>query len=366
MRFVNPSQFQKIITWLSIAVLCFLIFGPSSVQAAPARINAVLFYSPSCNHCHKVITQDLPPLIEKYGEQLNLIGIDVSTREGQLLFQIVLEYFKIPSGQVVVPFLVVGDTYLIGSVEIPERLPGIIERGLSTGGIDWPEIPELIQVLSGDESSGEQTNMTGSLSMWEAFLLDPAANSLSVIMLVILAASLLRAGYVVLRSNPSSKVLPMSWIVLALSIGGMVIAAYLAFVETTQTEAVCGPVGDCNAVQQSQYARLFGILPIGLLGLVGYSLLAAIWILQVYAPVQLRPPITLFFWVFSGLGVLFSTYLTFLEPFVIGATCAWCLTSALVMAALFWMTTSPALQAWQTIQDGRQKPGQDRTFASGS
>ena len=33
-------------------------------------------------------------------------------------------------------------------------------------------------------------------------------------------------------------------------------------------------------------------------------------------------------------GTLFSIYLTFLEPFVIGAVCAWCLTSAVVMTLL--------------------------------
>lgn len=34
-------------------------------------------------------------------------------------------------------------------------------------------------------------------------------------------------------------------------------------------------------------------------------------------------------------GVLFSIYLTYLEPFVIGATCIWCLGSAVVMTGLF-------------------------------
>jgi uncharacterized membrane protein len=34
---------------------------------------------------------------------------------------------------------------------------------------------------------------------------------------------------------------------------------------------------------------------------------------------------------FTGTGS--SVYLTFLEPFVIGATCAWCLTSAVLMTA---------------------------------
>jgi uncharacterized membrane protein len=38
------------------------------------------------------------------------------------------------------------------------------------------------------------------------------------------------------------------------------------------------------------------------------------------------------------LGTLFSIYLTFLEPFVIGATCMWCLSSAALMLALLWLT----------------------------
>ncbi len=33
-------------------------------------------------------------------------------------------------------------------------------------------------------------------------------------------------------------------------------------------------------------------------------------------------------------GTVFSIYLTFLEPFVTGATCAWCLTSAMMILIL--------------------------------
>ena len=40
----------------------------------------------------------------------------------------------------------------------------------------------------------------------------------------------------------------------------------------------------------------------------------------------------------STFGILFSIYLTFLEPFVIGATCAWCVTSAILMTVLFVLT----------------------------
>jgi uncharacterized membrane protein len=44
----------------------------------------------------------------------------------------------------------------------------------------------------------------------------------------------------------------------------------------------------------------------------------------------------------TGAGVLFSIYLTYLEPFVIRAVCAWCLTSAVIMAMLLLASVEPA------------------------
>ena len=41
-------------------------------------------------------------------------------------------------------------------------------------------------------------------------------------------------------------------------------------------------------------------------------------------------------------GTLFCNYLTFLEPFVIGATCAWCLTSAVFITVLMLLSLQPA------------------------
>jgi uncharacterized membrane protein len=43
----------------------------------------------------------------------------------------------------------------------------------------------------------------------------------------------------------------------------------------------------------------------------------------------------------SLFGVIFSIYLTFLEPFVIGATCAWCLSSAVIITVLLWLAVRP-------------------------
>jgi uncharacterized membrane protein len=124
----------------------------------------------------------------------------------------------------------------------------------------------------------------------------------------------------------------------ALALIGLGVAAYLAQVEVREVAAVCGPIGDCNTVQQSEYARLFGVLPIGVLGIAGNVAILLTWIVSraawarwsVYSGIALLG--------MTAFGALFSIYLTFLEPFVIGATCAWCLSSAIVMTLLFRLT----------------------------
>jgi uncharacterized membrane protein len=127
-----------------------------------------------------------------------------------------------------------------------------------------------------------------------------------------------------------------------------VVAAYLTFIEVTHTEAVCGPVGDCNTVNQSKYAFLFGFLPIGVLGLVGYGLIMVLWVLGRSGSGNTPRMAALGIWGAALFGTLFSVYLTFLEPFVIGATCAWCLTSAVVMTLLLWATGPVAARVWPT------------------
>ena len=102
-----------------------------------------------------------------------------------------------------------------------------------------------------------------------------------------------------------------AWLIPAICVVGFGVAGYLAYVETAQVEAVCGPVGDCNTVQQSEYARLFGILPIGVLGLVGYIAIAAAWVIARYTNGALANLATLALLAMTGSGTLFSIYLTF-------------------------------------------------------
>jgi len=135
-----------------------------------------------------------------------------------------------------------------------------------------------------------------------------------------------------------------------LSILGLGASIYLTYVEITSSRALCGPVGDCNAVQSSPYAKLFGVLPIGLLGAIGYIAILATWgwrrfrtdsIARISGPVMFG--MALF-------GTLFSVYLTYLELFVIHAVCIWCISSAVIITALM-LITLPYITQWLAITD---------------
>lgn len=362
---------------LSIAVLCGLLLivlgtpGLALAQDPVPVVHAVLFFSPNCGHCEYVITTHLPPLFEKHGNQLDMLGIDVTQPNGLTLYQNAIERFEIPAERLGVPTLIVGDVVLVGSQEIPELFPGLIERMLEAGGQDWPDIPGLEAVVATPTPAATpQAGATaapvdptpapgteegllmaegGSLGWREKFALDPVGNGLSVAVLAGMVAALAWALWQLLRPQPPAVPTPPGWMVPVLCLVGFVVAGYLAYVETTNTLAVCGPVGDCNTVQQSEYARLFGLLPIGVLGLAGYVLIVLAWMVARFGR-DLESRLAAVALLGMALaGTLFSIYLTFLEPFVIGATCAWCLTSAIVMTLLLLASVAPGRRALRDL-----------------
>ncbi len=133
----------------SLALIALLICpAPLAALAEAPVVRAVLFYSPSCGHCHKVITEDLPPLFQKHGDQLQMIGVDASEPTGGALYNAAADKFNVPPEERGVPMLLVADVMLMGSAEIPERFPGLIEQYLAAGGVDWPDVPGMAEVVA--------------------------------------------------------------------------------------------------------------------------------------------------------------------------------------------------------------------------
>ncbi len=374
-----------------LALAC--LAGPVWADTPVAR--AVLFYSPTCGHCHQVITEDLPPLFEKYGEQLQVVGVDVTQPGGQALYQAAIQRFGIPQDRLGVPTLIVGEVVLVGSLEIPQQLPGLIETHLAQGGVDWPDIPGLSEALAAAQPSPSPTAVpltptataavtttptvarpTSAVATTSAaaavpssppstptvsvsglivgaeppsdlrtrLARDPLGNSLAIAVLIGVIFSVGWATAAFRRADATPPSSGQQWAIPLLSVIGLGVAGYLAYVETAQVTAVCGPVGDCNAVQQSEYARLFGVIPIGVLGVAGYVMILAAWSVGRYGRGRWVNLAGQALFVMTFAGTLFSVYLTFLEPFVIGATCAWCLASAVIMTLLMLLNVGPAVQ----------------------
>jgi uncharacterized membrane protein/thiol-disulfide isomerase/thioredoxin len=333
----------------------------SWLHAGEAVVRAVLFfYSPTCPHCQKVVEEHLIPMQEKYGERLVILGLNTLQPEGRRLYGMAMDRFEIPDEDRGVPTLIVGTALLQGDREIPESFPGIVNQGLILGGIDWPDIPGLLQVLEAqglvvspskaveaDEPSPSPAVEKGSAkhdlkkalhaqpALADKWARDPVGNSLALAVLAGMLFSLVFLGYRAI--SPTMRQIPWPrWSIPALLPIGLGVAAYLSFVEVNQVAPVCGPVGACNAVQQSPCAMLFGVIPMAVLGLVAYIAIGLAWVLQHFGPHRWRRLGALATLGLTLGGTLFSFYLTFLEPFVIGATCLWCLTSAIVITLMLW------------------------------
>ncbi len=343
---------------VAIALLLGLWLGMMTLTqagAAPPAVRGVLFWSNLCSHCHYVIDKVLPPLQAKYGAGLDIMLVEVSTPQNQARFVQTLTALNIPSEQRGVPFLVIGDRYLVGSEEIPAQLPGLIERGLAAGGLDYPRLPGIDELVAEKGASAPAPSAGEAPAAAPVVGLQPASGptwsdgfTLAMVIMAGMVAALLYAVFALLRASQGGQPRPphLDWTIPVVALLGLGVAAYLAYVETQGARAVCGPVGDCNAVQSSPYARLLGV-PIGVLGMVGYALMLAAWAwprwhhdrLAAYAPLALFG--------LAFFGVLFSLYLTYLEPFVIGAVCAWCLSSAVLITLLMVLSLGPLLTAIQ-------------------
>ena len=175
--------------------------------------------------------------------------------------------------------------------------------------------------------------------------------TLAIVVMVGMVAALVYVVVAFLRGVDEDKPQKYSTVInLAipvLTLIGLIVAAYLSYIEISSANAICGPVGDCNAVQRSPYARLFGVFPIGVLGALGYLGILAAWLWGNFRSDRLSRTMPMVIFGMTLFGVVFSLYLTYLEPFVIKAVCIWCITSAVIITLLMLLSTNQALQVFE-------------------
>ena len=113
-------------------------------------------------------------------------------------------------------------------------------------------------------------------------------------------------------------------------------------------ELKCG-TGGCDTVQASRWSHQMGI-PVAFYGVAGYAAILAVAIAGLQPSWRGRRGPTLLLAALATGGVLFSAWLTYLELFVINAICRWCVTSAVIIAAI-WIVSLSALRTPATHTD---------------
>lgn len=129
-------------------------------------------------------------------------------------------------------------------------------------------------------------------------------------------------------------------IAIVASIIGFIDSTYLTIIKFTHSPIYCTPgLGNCEAVQNSQWSTIWGI-PIALFGAMAYLVLLLCFVFEGRISILEKYSQYIVFGI-SFFGFLFSLYLTYLEFFVLYAICQWCILSAICMTVVFITTIIP-------------------------
>jgi len=130
----------------------------------------------------------------------------------------------------------------------------------------------------------------------------------------------------------------LRWAAIAVALAGIGVAGYLTYVHYADLQPFCvGGGGGCERVQSSDQSRLIGI-PVAVLGLANYLVIATCLILGGERARALAAALAL-----AGFG--FSVYLTYVELFVIEAICQWCVANAILATILAALVSASLLAA---------------------
>lgn len=120
-------------------------------------------------------------------------------------------------------------------------------------------------------------------------------------------------------------------VVFFLSIIGILMALYVLQSFIRKTGIVCVTSG-CELVRKSPSSYLFGFFPVPAVGLIGYTIIATLAFLRTTSTKM---------WILKGMlgvatfGVLFVSWFTYTELFVIKGICTWCALSTVNMIIIF-------------------------------
>ena len=123
-------------------------------------------------------------------------------------------------------------------------------------------------------------------------------------------------------------------IIAALALIGAFVALYLTLYKMGAIGHLACGLGGCERVNTSKWA-IFAGAPVAAWGLAFYIATFIVALVGTSPSWAERREITYLLAAMSFVGVVFSAWLTYLELYVIDAICKYCVTSAVIVTAIF-------------------------------
>ena len=120
----------------------------------------------------------------------------------------------------------------------------------------------------------------------------------------------------------------------ALALIGVFVAMYLTLYKIGAIGELTCSVQGCETVNSSRWATFLGF-PVAAWGVAFYVATFIVALIGTAERFEEDRNISQALTLMSGTGVLFTAWLTYLELFVIHAICIWCVTSAVIVTAIF-------------------------------
>ena len=118
------------------------------------------------------------------------------------------------------------------------------------------------------------------------------------------------------------------------ALAGLFVALYLTLYKLGYIGSLVCAVGSCEVVQTSRWATFLGF-PVAVWGVAYYVAVLAVSLIGLRGNLVDDPRVSQLLVLMTGIGVVFSLWLTYLELFVIDAICMWCVVSAVLATILF-------------------------------
>lgn len=119
------------------------------------------------------------------------------------------------------------------------------------------------------------------------------------------------------------------------ALGGFGVSANIWLAKRSKKQLVCPSGSDCNIVVTSRYSKFFSI-PLEYFGMFYFATIFVSYLVLVFSPQSLMGTPHLLIITLSVCAFFFSSYLLFVQAFLLRAWCIWCVLAAMLSLTIFF------------------------------